>query len=172
MKIGLISDTHGFLDESVFKYFEQCDEIWHAGDIGVVEVANRLAAFKPLRAVYGNIDGQDVRSIYPKDQFFELEGCQVWMTHIGGYPGHYAPDIRKQLQQGTVPHIFVCGHSHILRVIADPKFNNMLTVNPGAAGMHGFHKIRTLIRLELLEGKITKMEAIELGPRAARIKGS
>jgi putative phosphoesterase len=169
MKIGLISDTHGFLDEKVFSYFDNCDEIWHAGDVGTAELTDKLAAFKPLRAVYGNIDGQDVRAVYPKDLFFEAAGCKVWMTHIGGYPGHYAPEVRKQLQAGQVHDIFICGHSHILRVMPDPKFNNMLTINPGAAGKHGFHKIRTLLRMELLNGKVRHMEAIELGPRAVRL---
>jgi len=163
-KIGLISDTHGFLDPKVFEYFKDCDEIWHAGDFGTMEVSERLAAFKPLKGVYGNIDGQDIRLVHPLHSRFEMEGLKVWMTHIGGYPDHYAPGIRKELMEEP-PDIFICGHSHILKVVSDKKLNNMLCINPGAAGIHGFHKIKTIIRFDLNAGKISNMQAIELGKR-------
>ncbi|HVD98260.1 MAG TPA: metallophosphoesterase family protein [Cytophagaceae bacterium] len=163
-KIGLISDTHGFLDPKVFEYFKDCDEIWHAGDFGTMEVSERLAAFKPLKGVYGNIDGQDIRLVHPLHSRFEMEGLKVWMTHIGGYPDHYAPGIRKELMEDP-PDIFICGHSHILKVVSDKKLNNMLCINSGAAGIHGFHKIKTIIRFDLNAGKISNMQAIELGKR-------
>ncbi len=163
-KIGLISDTHGFLDPKVFDYFKDCDELWHAGDFGTLEVSDRLEAFKPLRGVYGNIDGQDIRLVHPLHQKFEIEGLSVWMTHIGGYPDHYNPAIRKELAENP-PGLFVCGHSHILKVISDKKLNNMLCINPGAAGVHGFHKVKTIVRFEINAGKISNMQAIELGKR-------
>lgn len=163
-KIGLISDTHGYLDEKVFEYFKDCDEIWHAGDFGTLEISEKLSAFKPLRGVYGNIDGQDIRLIHPLHEKFEIEGMRVWMTHIGGYPDHYNPVIRKELTENP-PHIFICGHSHILKVVSDKKLNNMLCINPGAAGIHGFHKIKTLIRFDINAGKVSGMQAIELGKR-------
>ena len=164
-KIGLLSDTHGFLDDKVFTYFKDCDELWHAGDFGTTEISDRLAAFKPLRGVYGNIDGRELRLIHPKDLEFELEGFRIWMTHIGGYPGHYAPDVRKKLAENA-PDIFVCGHSHILKVMTDKKYNNMLTLNPGAAGIQGFHKIKTIMRFDLNKRRIENMQVIELGKRA------
>jgi uncharacterized protein len=166
MKIGLLSDTHGYLDDKVFKYFDECDEVWHAGDIGSPAIVEQLEAFKPFKAVWGNIDGQDIRVLCPEHQRLDIEGCKVWMTHIGGYPGHYSPAVRKALKEGPVPNVFICGHSHILRVIPDPAYGNMLTINPGAAGVHGFHKVRTLLRFEIKEGRVVKMEAIELGLRA------
>ncbi len=165
-KIGLISDTHGFLDPKVFEYFKDCDELWHAGDFGSLDVSDRLAAFKPLRGVYGNIDGKEIRLVHPLHQQFEIGGLRVWMTHIGGYPGHYNPPIRKELYENP-PDVFVCGHSHILKVISDKTLHNMICLNPGAAGMHGFHKIRTILRFEISEGKIKNMQAIELGKRSA-----
>ncbi len=160
-KIGLISDTHGFLHPKVFDYFKDCNEIWHAGDFGTLELSDRLAAFKPLRGVYGNIDGQDIRIVHPLHNRFEIEGMNVWMTHIGGYPGHYNPKIKTELTEKT-PDIFICGHSHILRVISDKKLKNMLCINPGAAGNHGFHKAKTIIRFEINDRKISNMQAIEL----------
>lgn len=165
-RIGLISDTHSYLDPQVFEYFKNCDELWHAGDIGTLDVTDRLAEFKPLRAVWGNIDDNKARAHYKEDELFELEGFKVLMTHIGGYPGHYSPRARQIIQQHQ-PDIFVCGHSHILRVMKDPKYNNMLVMNPGAAGVHGFHKVKTLLRFELDQGKILNLEAIELGKRGA-----
>ena len=164
VRIGLISDTHGFLDENVFKHFENCNEIWHAGDIGTAELANSLAAFKPLRAVYGNIDDQSLQARFPEDLWFECEGVKVWMTHIGGAPPNYNPRVNNILKE-NVPDVFICGHSHILRVKKDENYK-MLYINPGAAGNHGFHSIKTIIRMELEGGKISKMEAIELGKRS------
>ena len=164
MKIGLLSDTHGWLDERVFHYFEDCDEVWHAGDIGTLVVIEQLAAFKPIRAVHGNIDGQDIRMTYPQDQHFECEGLQVWMTHIGGKPPRYTPTVLSQLQQ-KVPDIFVCGHSHILRVMHDAQHPPLLYLNPGAAGREGFHKVRTLLRFEIKDRQVRDMQAIELGKR-------
>lgn len=164
-KIGLISDTHGHLDPKVFEYFKECDEIWHAGDFGTIELSDQLAAFKTLRGVYGNIDGQDVRIVHPLHNRFEIGGMDIWMTHIGGYPGHYNPSIKKELLSNP-PQVFICGHSHILKVISDKSLSNMICINPGAAGVHGFHKIKTIMRFEINAGKITNMQAIELGKRA------
>ncbi|MFN3851465.1 MAG: metallophosphoesterase family protein [Spirosomataceae bacterium] len=164
MLIGLISDTHGFLDEMVFEHFKDCDEIWHAGDIGSVEIINRLQAFKPTRFVFGNIDSKEIQWLVPEDQFFNIEGLDVWMTHIGGSPPKYNPRVKKQLKD-KIPDIFVCGHSHILRVIKDESQNNMVYLNSGAAGREGFHKIRTLLRFKLENQKITQLEVIELGKR-------
>lgn len=162
----MISDTHSHLDPKVFEYFKDCDEIWHAGDIGNMEVAEKLAAFKPFRAVYGNIDGQKARLHYPEDLHLNIEGLKIWMTHIGGYPGHYSPRVRALLNV-EAPDIFICGHSHILRVMRDPKYHNMITINPGAAGIEGFHKVKTILRFALDKGKVLNMEAIELGKRGA-----
>ena len=163
VRIGLISDTHGFLDESVFRHFEQCDEIWHAGDFGNIELADRLAAFKPLRGVYGNIDGKDIRSIYPENLKFTCEEVNVWMTHIGGYPGRYDPKIKAEINQNP-PDLFISGHSHILKVMFDQKLR-CLHLNPGAAGKEGWHKVRTLLRFCISGEKIHTLEAIELGIR-------
>ncbi len=162
-KIGLISDTHGYLDDSVFRYFDECDEIWHAGDFGTIEVADKLAAFKPLKGVYGNIDGKDIRLIYPEHLRFKCEEVDVWMTHIGGYPGRYNPKIKAEIYTNP-PKIFICGHSHILKVIYDKKIG-ALHLNPGAAGKQGWHKMRSLLRFCISEEKIHTLEAIELGIR-------
>lgn len=164
MKIGLISDTHGYLDPAVGEYFKDCDEIWHGGDIGNVKVADALEAFKPLRAVYGNIDDKDIQLRYPEDLFFEFEKLSVWMTHIGGAPPHYNKRIKKMLKE-RVPDIFICGHSHILRVAKDPAYGGMLYLNPGAAGQQGFHHMRTLLRFDVSAGHVSNMEVIELGKR-------
>lgn len=166
MKIGLLSDTHSHLDPAVLTHFAACDEIWHAGDIGDRKVADALEEVKPFRAVYGNIDDQTIRERYPEDLWFSCEGLTIWMTHIGGTPPSYNPRIRKMLQH-KVPDIFICGHSHILRVKRDPKHNNLLYINPGAAGNHGFHHIKTLVRFELVNKEIRNMEVIELGKRGA-----
>jgi putative phosphoesterase len=163
MRIGLLSDTHSYLDPKIFDYFKDCDEIWHAGDIGLAQVANSLESFKPFRAVYGNIDDKDLQTRYPEDLWFRCEGVNVWMTHIGGSPPNYNPRIKKVLRE-KVPDVFICGHSHILRVKKDEQLK-MLYVNPGAAGNHGFHTVKTIIRMDLEKGKISKMEAIELGKR-------
>ncbi|HEY0356751.1 MAG TPA: metallophosphoesterase family protein [Flavisolibacter sp.] len=162
-RIGLISDTHHYLDESVFRHFEKCDEIWHAGDFGTVEIANRLKAFKPLRGVYGNIDGYDVRSLYPEKLIWTCEEVNVFMIHIGGYPKRYAPGIKQELIQNKAG-LFISGHSHILKVIYDEQVN-CLHMNPGAAGNQGWHKIRTIIRFAI-DGPVMKdCEVIELGKR-------
>jgi putative phosphoesterase len=164
-RIGLLSDTHGYLDERVFKYFAEVDEIWHAGDIGDINLTDKLAAFKPLRAVYGNIDGASARRQFPEHQIFELEGLRVWMTHIGGFPGRYPSAILEKIKQ-IRPKLFVCGHSHIVRIMPDKKWN-LLHINPGAAGIYGFHQIRTLVRFGIENGKIVDLQLIELGPRSS-----
>lgn len=164
-RIGLLSDTHGYVDERITGYLKSCDEIWHAGDIGSVSVSEQLAALKPYRAVFGNIDGQDLRKMHSEDLNFECEGLHVFITHIGGYPGAYTSDARKKIELFR-PGLFICGHSHILRVMPDKK-NNLLHMNPGAAGKHGFHKMRTLLRFSIDKAKILNVEAIELGLRGA-----
>ena len=166
-RIGLISDTHGFLDPAVFDYFAECDQIWHAGDFGAAELSCQLSNFKPLRGVFGNIDGSDIRHLHPEHDRFVCEGVDVWMTHIGGYPGRYDRTIRNQIRDRP-PDLFICGHSHILRVMRDKQLGNMLHFNPGAAGRHGFHVMRTLLRFEVSQGQVGKLQAIELGPRSAR----
>ncbi|MFC5409741.1 metallophosphoesterase family protein [Larkinella bovis] len=163
-RIGLLSDTHGFLDPTIFTHFAPCDEIWHAGDIGSLEIVDQLRAFKPLRAVHGNIDNHLISRECPEHQRFELEGLSVWMTHITGSPPRYNPIIRPQLVLHP-PQILVCGHSHILKVVRDSKMNNLLYINPGAAGKHGFHAVRTCLRFSLDAGKVMDMEVIELGAR-------
>ena len=166
MKIGLLSDTHSYLDPRVFDHLKDCDEIWHAGDIGDGALADALQNFRALRAVFGNIDDRSLQTRFPEDLWVECEGLTVWMTHIGGAPPNYNPRVKKILKE-RAPDIFICGHSHILRVKRDPQYNNMLYLNPGAAGNHGFHAIKTLVRFELLAGEITKMEVVELGKRGA-----
>ena len=161
--IGLLSDTHGYLDEAVFSHFADCDEIWHAGDLGTIAQADTLAAFKPLRCVYGNIDGQDVRIVHPEHQFFEVEGVNVWMTHIGGYPGSYPAKIKEKLLHFK-PDLFICGHSHILKVMYDQKFK-LLHLNPGAAGKHGWHKVRTLLKFTISDKKIANLVVVEIRDR-------
>ncbi|NLR79927.1 metallophosphoesterase family protein [Chitinophaga eiseniae] len=159
-KIGLMSDTHSYLHPQVFKYFEEVDEIWHAGDIGNVELADKLEAFKPFRAVFGNIDGADIRIRYPEILRFNLEEVEVMMTHIGGYPGKYAPGVREILKKHP-PKLFICGHSHILKVMPDPALH-LLHMNPGACGQQGWHKVKTLLRFQLDSGNIQQLEVIEL----------
>lgn len=165
LRIGLISDTHGHFDEKLSVFFKDVDEIWHAGDIGTWSVIEKLKQICPnVKAVYGNIDGHEFRAEYPEHLIWETEGFKVWMTHIGGYPNHYSPAVKKLL--ATVkPDIFICGHSHILRVMRDEKYDNMVAMNPGAAGVHGWHKIKTVLRFNLHEKKILNLEAIELGLR-------
>lgn len=166
MKIGLLSDTHGWLDSKILEYFNSCNEIWHAGDIGSLDVMEQLEAIKPVRAVYGNIDDKDIRVRYPKNQIFKCEEMSVWITHIGGKPSTYNSEVLEGFKQHT-PDIFVCGHSHILQVMHDKYHPPVLYMNPGAAGRYGFHQIRTILRFEIIGTKITHMEAIELGPRSA-----
>jgi uncharacterized protein len=164
MKIGLISDTHSYLDPKVFEHFRNCDEIWHAGDIGTMTLADELEKFKPLRAVYGNIDDKDLQLRFPEDLWMDVEGVGVLMTHIGGAPPNYNPRVKKIFKTRT-PQLFICGHSHVLRVKRDATLNNMLYVNPGAAGQHGFHMMKTIIRFEIVVKEIKNMEVIELGKR-------
>ena len=168
MRIGLISDTHGYLDPSIFGYFEKCDEIWHAGDIGTIELADALAEFKPLKAVYGNVDGATLRRCFKLHERFEREGVKVWITHIGGYPGNYDKRVRQALADDA-PDLFICGHSHILKVMRDEK-KGLVHINPGAAGHIGWHIMRTAVRFSLENGKIRGLEAIELGKRGRKNK--
>lgn len=162
-KIGLLSDTHAMLDERIFEHFASCDEIWHAGDIGSLEVVNKLQAYKPLRAVWGNIDGYEIRTLFPQHNRFMCEGVKVWLTHIGGYPGKYDPMVRPAIFQQP-PKLFICGHSHILKVKYDKNLD-LLHINPGAAGKQGFHKVQTLVRFEIDGEKIQNLEVIELKPK-------
>jgi putative phosphoesterase len=155
----LLSDTHHFWDEKLRLFFEGVDEIWHGGDIGSLQLADEIAAFKPLRAVHGNIDGADVRAAWPAMQRFTVENVKVLMTHIGGYPGRYEPSVLALLKQNP-PKLFIAGHSHILKVIYDKKFD-VLHINPGAAGIYGFHAVRTAVRFTLDNGKIENMEVGE-----------
>lgn len=159
-RIGLLSDTHNWWDDRYKKYFSDCDEIWHAGDIGSIELADKFAALKPFRAVYGNIDGQDVRLEYPEILRFNIESIEVLMTHIGGYPGRYTPQV-KSIMDIKAPQIFISGHSHILKVMFDKKYN-CLHINPGAAGNHGFHTVRTLVCFSIDGKEIKDLEVIEL----------
>lgn len=162
-RIGLLSDTHSYLDPKVFDYFKDCDEIWHAGDVGDESLLNELEAFKPLRGVYGNIDDISVRARLPLNNHFEVEGLSVFITHIGGYPGRYKPRVRKILDEAK-PGLYICGHSHILKVMMDKK-RGCLHMNPGACGKHGFHQVRTLLRFTVAAGRISDLEVIELGGR-------
>jgi putative phosphoesterase len=165
MRIGLLSDTHSHVDERMLEHLKSCDEIWHAGDIGSAKVTDALAQIAPLRAVHGNIDGHELRVVFPEDLRFNCEGLDVWITHIGGYPGKYAPRVRERLIADP-PNLFICGHSHILKVIPDNKLN-ILHMNPGAAGKEGFHQVRTILRFDIVAGKISNLEVVELGLRAA-----
>lgn len=164
-RIGLLSDTHGWLDPRLEAHFAGCDEIWHAGDIGTTAVTQELKRWKPLRAVYGNIDGTALRAEFPADLRFTLEGVRVWITHIGGRPPRYDPAVREALKRDP-PTLFICGHSHICMVKFDPALD-MLYMNPGATGRHGWHKVRTALRFTVDGGKLKDLEVIELGPRAA-----
>ncbi|HRO43638.1 MAG TPA: metallophosphoesterase family protein [Flavipsychrobacter sp.] len=162
-KIGLISDTHGFLDEAVFRHFDQCNEIWHAGDFGSPDVIEKLQSFKPLKGVYGNVDSTDIRLQFPENLRFKCEEVAVFITHIGGYPGRYEQRIKNEMLADP-PRLFISGHSHILKIIFDEKLN-CLHMNPGAAGKHGWHKIRTLIRFDVDGNTMKNCEVIELGKR-------
>lgn len=162
-RIGLISDTHSYLDDAVFAHFKECDEIWHGGDFGSMQVIEQLRNFKPLRGVYGNIDDKPIQQLFPEDLFFTCEEVKVFMRHIGGYPGRYAPGV-KDLIIKNQPGLFISGHSHILKIMFDDKLN-CLHMNPGAAGNQGWHKVKTLIRFTI-DGKDMKdCEVIELGTR-------
>ena len=156
MKIGVISDTHNTFDSCLEEFLRPCDEVWHAGDFGSVEIADRIAAFKPLRAVYGNIDGGVMRRMYNDINLFEVDGVKVLMTHIGGYPRHYASKALQHIHMSR-PKLFIAGHSHILKVIYDPVYD-MLHINPGAAGKYGVHTVRTAIRFDIEAGEIKNLE--------------
>ena len=159
----MISDTHNFLDDAIFRYFEQCDEIWHAGDFGNIGLAEKLTAFKPLKGVYGNIDGNDIQNLYPENLFFQCEEVKVFMTHIGGYPPKYNSRVKPLIRENR-PQLFISGHSHILKVMYDEKLQ-CLHMNPGAAGNQGWHKVRTIITF-VIDGKNMKdCKVIELGSR-------
>ena len=162
--IGLLSDTHNYLHPRIIEFFKNCDEIWHAGDMGNISIADELAKLKPFKAVYGNIDGQDVRTVYSKELRFMCEDVDVWITHIGGYPGKYNPEIKNRIIADP-PKLFICGHSHILKVIYDKKLN-LLHINPGAAGKYGLHNIITAVRFVIDREKIKDLEIIELEKQA------
>lgn len=163
MKILLLSDTHSYIDDRILEYASQADEVWHAGDIGDLKVTDEISKFSRLRAVYGNIDGTEIRKEFPLNNRFQIEGIEVWITHIGGYPGKYSPAVREEITKNP-PKIFISGHSHILKVMPDKKLN-LLHMNPGACGIYGFHQIRTMLRFEINAGKIENLEVIELGNR-------
>ncbi len=159
-KIGLFSDTHGYIDDKLFDFFKEVDEVWHAGDIGDISVIEKTEMLKPVRAVFGNIDGQDVRIRYPENNRFKVEDVDVWITHIGGYPGRYDKRIKSEILKET-PGLFISGHSHILKVIYDDKLN-LLHINPGAYGKSGFHKVRTAVRFEIDGKNIKNLEVLEV----------
>jgi putative phosphoesterase len=160
ISIGLLSDTHGFFDPRLTSFFSNCNEIWHAGDIGNLELADTISSLKPFKAVYGNIDGMDVRSTYPLNLRFKCEDMDVWITHIGGYPGNYDRSVRSEIYRNP-PNLFISGHSHILKVIPDKKLN-LLHINPGAAGKSGFHKVRTAVRFKISGSRIHDLEVWEV----------
>jgi putative phosphoesterase len=162
-KILLLSDTHSFIDDQILKFVKLADEVWHAGDIGSVEVIDTIKKLKPLKAVYGNIDNHLIRTEFQEDLKFTLEEVSVWITHIGGYPNRYDIRIKEEITKNP-PKLFICGHSHILKVIYDKKLN-LLHMNPGAAGKHGFHNVRTMLRFEINVGNISNLEIIELETR-------
>jgi len=162
-KILLLSDTHSHIDDQILKFVKQADEVWHAGDIGDVTVTDTIKKLKPLRGVYGNIDNSEIRKEFPLDNRFKVEGVDVWMTLIGGYPNRYNGRIKEEIQRNA-PRIFISGHSHILKVMNDKKLN-LLHFNPGAAGKHGFHQTRTMLRFTIDKSKIENLEVIELGKR-------
>lgn len=163
MRIGLLSDSHGLLDDAIFKYFEGCDEVWHAGDFGDKQILDRLRAFKPTRGVFGNIDGEALRAELTEDLEWDCQGLRVYMTHIGGYPGRWDARARRELKRRR-PGLFVCGHSHVLRVMRDVSLG-LVYLNPGACGHKGWHTMRTALRFSIIDGQAGGVEAIELGPR-------
>ena len=162
-RIGLLSDTHNYLDSEVFRHFEQCDEIWHAGDFGSLELADKLNAFRPLKAVYGNIDDPETRAVYPEKLRWSCEGVDVFMIHIGGYPPNYHPGV-KQLLRTNPPRLFICGHSHILRIMYDEELA-CLYMNPGAAGKQGWHSLKTIVRFSVDGNELKDCQVIELGKK-------
>ncbi|MER3317807.1 MAG: metallophosphoesterase family protein [Allomuricauda sp.] len=162
-KILLLSDTHGHMDKTILKYAAQADEIWHAGDIGSLSVTDQLEDVKPVRGVHGNIDDHVIQKEFPENNRFMCEGVDVWITHIGGYPNRYNVRVREEIRNNP-PKLFICGHSHILKVMHDKKLN-LLHMNPGACGKHGFHQVRTMLRFVINGDKISDLEVIELGKR-------
>ena len=158
-KILLISDTHGYIDDRIIQYAKESDETWHAGDIGELKVVDEIKKVTTLRAVHGNIDNSKIRAEYAKDLRFKIEDMKIWITHIGGYPNKYNLRIRQEINSNP-PDVFICGHSHILKVINDNKLN-LLHINPGAIGKHGFHQVRTMIRFQIIKSKIQNLEVIE-----------
>ncbi len=162
-KIGLISDTHSHLDEAVFSHFKECDEVWHAGDFGSMEIVEQLQSFKPLRAVWGNIDDRNIRALFPEVAAFQCEDVYVYIKHIGGYPGKYAPGVKDAIKKSGAQ-LFISGHSHILKIMFDEQLQ-CLHMNPGAAGLHGWHKVRTLIRFEIDGNNMKNCNVIELGKK-------
>jgi putative phosphoesterase len=163
--IGLLSDTHSHLDDAVFRHFDACDEVWHAGDFGSMDVVEQLRAFKPLRGVYGNIDNALIRAAMPLDLRFECAGVPVFMTHIGGYPGRYAPRVKPLLQADPpVGGLFISGHSHILKVMPDRTLG-FLHINPGACGLEGWHQVKTLVRFRIDDRTVRDLQVVELGRR-------
>ena len=162
-KILLLSDTHSYIDDAILKYVKQADEVWHAGDIGDLEVTDAIKALKPLRAVYGNIDDAKARLEFPENNRFMCEDVDVWITHIGGYPPKYNSRTRDMIIKNP-PRIFICGHSHILKVMPDKRYD-IIHMNPGAAGKHGFHKVRTMLRFTIDDSKIENLEVIEFPNR-------
>lgn len=163
IKILLLSDTHSHIDEVILKYVNLADEVWHAGDIGNLAVTDKIKTLKPLRAVFGNIDDAEARKEFPLNNRFMCEDVDVWITHIGGYPDKYNINVRDEIRQNP-PKLFICGHSHILKVQFDKKLN-LLHMNPGAAGKHGFHQVRTMLRFEIDKDKIQNLEVIEIGKK-------
>lgn len=164
-KIGILSDTHGHIDDKITHYLQGCDQIWHAGDIGALAVTDQLADIAPVKAVYGNIDDHTVRRVWPENQLFTVAGVSVFITHIAGYPGRYNARV-KALIQAHKPQVVVVGHSHIVKVVRDPS-DNHLHINPGAAGIYGFHKVRTIATMHIEEGRLFDFKLIELGKRGA-----
>ncbi len=162
-RILLLSDTHNYIDTNIKNYITEVDEVWHAGDIGNSMVTDTIKSLKPLKAVYGNIDDKTIRAEFPLDQIFNIEGVKIWMTHIGGHPNHYRERVRNKLDT-IKPDIFICGHSHILKVKYDHQFK-LLHMNPGAAGKYGFHKVRTMLRFTIDKSDIKDLEVVELNPR-------
>ncbi len=160
IKILLLSDTHGYIDDKILKYVKQADEVWHAGDIGDLKVTDAIKKLKPLRAVYGNIDDAKARLEFPEHNRFKCQDVNVWITHIGGYPNRYDIRVREIIKQNP-PDLFICGHSHILKVMSDKKLN-LLHMNPGAIGKYGIHNVRTMLRFEIDGNKIQNLEVIEI----------
>lgn len=159
-KISLLSDTHSILDERFIPHLKNSDEIWHAGDIGSLDVYDKLTKLSDVKAVYGNIDDHKIRIGLKSELFFKCEGVNIYMTHIGGYPGRYSKGIKEKIQK-TNPNIFICGHSHILKIMNDKK-NKLLFLNPGAAGNHGVHKVKTIIKFDIDDKEIRNLKIIEL----------